>query len=86
MKNWVVGDTFAWKIKSKKFSKYNNRYVLFTMIETPKYWELPRTKRAFISKITDDCSLPKNQNEYEKAKPMYLVSDVDDKELLKISY
>lgn len=72
MKNWVVGDTFAWKIKSEKNPEYNNRYVLFTMIETPKYWELPRTKRAFISKITGDCSLPKNQNEYEKAEPIKL--------------
>lgn len=72
MKNWVVGDTFAWKIKSKKFPEYNNRYVLFTMIETPKYWEMSRTERPFISKITDDCSLPQNQNEYEKANPIKL--------------
>lgn len=72
LKNWVVGDTFAWKIKSSKYPEYNNRYILFTMIETPKYWEISRTKRPFISKITAGCTLPQNQNEYEKAETIKL--------------
>ena len=72
MKNWVVGDTFAWKIKSDKYPEYSNRYILFTMIETPRFWKLPRTKRAFISKITVDSSLPKNQSEYENAETIKL--------------
>lgn len=72
IKNWAVGDTFAWKIKSSKYPKYNNRYILFTMIETPKTWELLKTERAFISKITPNCTLPQNQSEYENAESIKL--------------
>ena len=66
IKNWVVGDTFAWKIKSEKYPEYNNRYILFTAVDKPKTWEAKRTSRAMISKITRDSVLPQSQNEYDE--------------------
>lgn len=36
MKNWLVGDTFAYKINSKKYSEYNDRYILFSVVDMPK--------------------------------------------------
>lgn len=66
LKNLVIGDTFAWKIISEKYPKYNNRYVLFTVIDKPKTWDVKRTSRAMISKITYGSVLPKSQKEYDE--------------------
>ena len=66
IKNWTVGDTFAWQINSQKYPFYNGRYVLLTMIEAPATWDLKRNRRALISKLTTDYVLPKTQEEYDK--------------------
>lgn len=72
IKNWVVGDTFAWKIRSNKYPRYNNHYILFTVIDKPKTWDVKRTNRAMISKITHDSVLPKNQKEYDELETIKL--------------
>ena len=72
LKNLVIGDTFAWKIISEKYPKYNNRYVLFTVIDKPKTWDVKRTSRAMISKITYGSVLPKSQKEYDELETIKL--------------
>lgn len=65
IKNWVIGDTFSYKINSDKYPEYNDNYIIFTFIPTPSTWEKIRTKKMFISKITKDKTLPKTQDEYD---------------------
>lgn len=72
LKNLVIGDTFAWKIISEKYPKYNNRYVLFTVIDKPKTWDVKRTSRAMISKITYGSVFPKSQKEYDELETIKL--------------
>ena len=66
MKNWLVGDTFAYKINSKKYSEYNDRYILFSVVDMPKLWNFQRQYKIMSLKITANNTLPKTQNEFEK--------------------
>lgn len=65
IKNWVIGDTFSYKINSNEYPEYNDNYIIFTFIPTPSTWEKIRTEKMFISKITKDKTLPKTQDEYD---------------------
>lgn len=66
MKNLLAGDTFAYKINSKKYSEYNDRYILFSVVDMPKLWNFQRPYKIMSLKITANNTLPKTQNEFEK--------------------
>ena len=59
MKNWVVGDTFAWKIKSDKYPEYNGKYLIFNMMPFDEK-KISRQEKAFRVKITKDNNIPKS--------------------------
>ena len=66
IKNWLVGDTFAYKINSKKYSEYNDRYILFSVVDMPKLWNFQRPYKIMSLKITANNTLPKTQSEFEE--------------------
>lgn len=66
IKNWLVGDTFAYKINSKKYSKYNDRYILFSVADMPKLWNFQRPYKIMSLKITANNTLPTTQSEFEE--------------------
>lgn len=72
IKNWQAGDTFAYKINSDKYKNYNERFILFTVIDIPVTWNLRRTSKGMISKITTNDVLPKNQNDYDNLETIKL--------------
>lgn len=57
LKNWVVGDTFAWKIKSEKYPEYNGRYLIFNLID-PSEILVSSYQKIFRVKITKNDKLP----------------------------
>lgn len=66
MKNLLAGDTFAYKINSKKYSEYNDRYILFSVVDMPKLWNFQRPYKIMSLKITANNTLPKTQSEFEE--------------------
>ena len=65
--NWENGDTFALKVNSKEYPKYNNRYIIFIKCEVDKKdWKTSRTTKHFRAKITKDEILPKSKEEIDK--------------------
>lgn len=61
-KNWIEGDTFAWKIESEKYPEYNGRYLILIKLDIPE-WDVYKSTVFFRVKITKDKSLPKEYNE-----------------------
>lgn len=67
IKNWVVGDTFAYKIKSEKYPEYNGRYLIFNMMYFDEK-KISRQEKAFRVKITKDNNIPKSLEDLNELK------------------
>lgn len=67
IKNQVVGDTFAYKIKSQKYLEYNGRHLIFNMMYFDEK-KISRQEKAFRVKIAEDNNIPKSLEDLNKLK------------------
>ncbi len=77
-KNWIEGDTFAWKINREEYPEYNGRYLIFirTIIS---HWNIRgyHTK-TFRVKITKEKRIPSNKEEIEQLEYIQTLCNIYD--------
>ena len=58
---WEIGDTYAYKIESKK---YEGQYLIFRKVQNCKYYNNTRYQSAIVYvQITSNKEIPKNEHE-----------------------
>ncbi len=82
VENWINGDTFAWKIESKKYPEYNGRYFILTYHDLDYF----KSKNILIFrfKITNNECIPQNQEEIDLLEDIKI--DYEIYELAKEEY